>query len=150
VLVAPSLSMGWTDLGSHNLASLPAGQYSTLAFQLPVGVETALEGTYSDLRLKVILNGPDVGPPYTFDNFDIADGTAQPPAGDPDVRELSVVVPQGQTRANMFLWASNCLQVDDRVESGLSGTLTNVARLSSPGVQVGSARNGHTNGCSVG
>jgi hypothetical protein len=149
VLVAPSLSMGWTDLGGKSLSTLPVGQYSTLTFQLPSGVETALEGTYSDLRLKVILNAPDLGSPYLFDNLDFADGTA-PPASGSNEQQIAVVVPQGQTRASMFLSASNYLQVDDRVEIGLAGTLTNVAGLSSPGAQFGSALNGHTNVFSVG
>ena len=51
ILVAPSLQMFWTELGSRNLNTLAAGQYTKLTFALPSAVEAALEGQYQDLRI---------------------------------------------------------------------------------------------------
>lgn len=73
VLVAPSRGLHWAELGIKQLTQLPAGQFSTLSFPLPPSVESALEGTYTDLRIKVILNGPAFGSPYVFDNIVLAE-----------------------------------------------------------------------------
>lgn len=149
VLVAPSLQMWWTDLGSRNLSSLTAGQFTKLSFALPSAAETALEGSYSDLRIKIIINGPDLGSPYLLDNIDLVEGGG-PPSPPSNVHQFSVVVPEGQTRSSMFLSASHYLQVDDRVEIALAGSVTNVAGLGAPGSQFGSDLEGHTNLFSVG
>jgi hypothetical protein len=148
ILLAPSVGL-WADLGSQNLAALPAGQYSKVTLPVPSWVQTALEGTYTDLRVRIIINAQVLSSPYLLDNIEIAEaGTTEPPQGTDS--QFSVVIPVGQTRQSMFLSASEYLQVDDRVELNLSGQVTNVAGLGSPGVQFGSAVSGHTSIHSVG
>src|SRR5690606_11486284 len=143
----PSLGLGWADLGGRPLTGLGVGQYSTLTFDLPSAVEAALEGNYQDLRLKVVLNAPALSGPYLLDNVDLAELGA----GDGVSREeLTVVVPQGETRESVFLSAAEHLQVADRVEIGQSGTLTNVASLGAAGSQFGAQLSAHANIYSVG
>jgi hypothetical protein len=53
VVNLPSKGLGWQDLGSVSLVGMPAGSYRKLTFALPANVETALESSYTDLRLRV-------------------------------------------------------------------------------------------------
>jgi hypothetical protein len=163
ILVAPSKNMWWTDLGSVPLASVPVGQYTRLTYSVPPAVETLLESSYSDLRFKVVVNGPAFPTPYLLDNIVIREST--PPGGVGGAggvggvggapgtggtgaggagsgsggnagsggEVFSLHYPQGQTRESMFLSASNYLQINDRVTVNLPGTLTNVAGLNIPG-----------------
>lgn len=87
ILVAPSLSLWWQELGSADLTSMPVGQYQTVTFPLPAFVETALEGSYDDLTLKLVINAPTLADPYLIDNVVIAE--EEPPL--PDVAPQYVV-----------------------------------------------------------
>jgi len=49
------------------------GQYQTVSFSLPAFVETALEGSYDDLTLKLVINAPTLADPYLIDNLVIAE-----------------------------------------------------------------------------
>lgn len=81
VLVAPSLGMYYESLGSVALTTLVAGSYNTVSFALSSQLQAALAGSYTDLRLKVILNGPNVGVPYLIDNLQLTDeDVGEPPA----------------------------------------------------------------------
>jgi hypothetical protein len=72
IVVSPSLGIAWGDLGGKAMSTLPVGQYSTLSFTLPTNIRNALGGSYSDLRVKIVVNGPTLSSPYLVDNIVIA------------------------------------------------------------------------------
>jgi hypothetical protein len=83
ILIAPSLGWYWNDLGGSSLAQLSPNAYGTLTFPLPASVENALEGNYSDLRLKLVVNGPSLGGPYLLDNVQLVEAASPNPAPTP-------------------------------------------------------------------
>ena len=56
------------------MAGSAANTFRTLSFSLPANVVAALRGTYTDLRLKLTLNGPSSSQPYVLDNFRFSGG----------------------------------------------------------------------------
>lgn len=80
VLVAPSLGLWWQELGTADLSSMPAGVYQTVTFSLPAFVETALEGSYDDLTLKLVINAPTLAEPYLIDNLVMGEEELPDPA----------------------------------------------------------------------
>ena len=110
-----------------------AQTFNKLTFALPAAVKTALEGSYSDLRLRIVLNTPNTSSPLLLDNLDIGN------AGDgvPPDTTLNLTYPKRQSLSSVFLSASNRLQVDDRVTLAQAGEGALLAGLGSEGVEVG-------------
>lgn len=143
VVNLPSKGFGWQDLGSVSLVGMPAGSYRKLTFALPANLETALESSYTDLRLRVVLNTPSTAAPLLLDNFDIADtGGSTIPA---PANALTFTYPRGQALASVFMSASDYLQVDDRVTLAQAGHLPIVAGLGSSGVVIGAGARAYSN-----
>lgn len=69
ILVLPSRGITWADLGTRSLTTMPAGSFQTVTFNLPSAVEAALDATYTDLRIKIIVNAPALSQPYLVDNI---------------------------------------------------------------------------------
>ncbi len=123
ILIAPSLNMWWAELGSRSLTSLPVGQYSKVTFSLPPSVELALEGNYSDLRLKVVVNGPSLSSPYLLDNIDIADAPPPPPPPPPppNVASFSLSTPSDVSVDDTFMAATHHLSYFSQARIGEIG-----------------------------
>ena len=133
IVSIPSANMYWQDLGGVGLSGLAPQTFNKLTFALPAAVKTALEGSYSDLRLRIVLNTPNTSSPLLLDNLDIGN------AGDglPPDTTLNLTYPKGQSLSSVFLSASNRLQVDDRVTLAQAGEGALLAGLGSEGVEVG-------------
>lgn len=135
ILSLPSQNMAWLDVGGVALAGLPVGTFNKLSFTLPPQAKAALESSYSDLRLRIVLNVPNTSSPLLLDHFDVAQaggGTPSGPAG-----SLTLTHPRGFALSTMFMSASEQLQVDDRVTLAQTGQLPGLAGLGSSGVQLG-------------
>ena len=66
----PSKNVNNAPLGTVELTSLSLGTYHTLTFTIPEWVKTALQGqSYSDLRVKVVLNVNQGSGAHLIDNF---------------------------------------------------------------------------------
>jgi len=75
-LNSPSLGLNNTYLGQVNLTPLPVGQWSTLTFTPSSSVLTKLRGTYTDLRVTIVVNAPyNATQPYLLDNLRLSDST---------------------------------------------------------------------------
>jgi len=68
-LDAPSAQIYSQYLGQVSLAGAAANSYRTVSFAIPASVVSKLGGTFSDLRLKIAVNGPTSSSPYLFDNI---------------------------------------------------------------------------------
>ncbi|WP_437965882.1 hypothetical protein WMF04_40625 [Sorangium sp. So ce260] len=75
----PSRGVHSALLGQVSLKDLPAGAYSTLSFDVPPNVVTALQEAYSDLTFKIVLNVPHSTADYLVDHLHFVGGT--PPGG---------------------------------------------------------------------
>ncbi len=128
VLVSPSLNLFWQELGSRSLTTVPAGSYQTIQFPLPAPVKAALQGQYSDLRFKVVINGPVLASPYLVDNIDIAlpSGT-DGGAGGGSASSFSVSLPTGLTPPQVGVHAQSGLRINDRGRP--SGFLVNLGGI---------------------
>jgi hypothetical protein len=136
ILSLPSQGMGWQDLGSVALAGLPVGAFNKLSFTVPASAKAALESTYTDLRLRIVLNVPSTSAPLLLDHFDVAQaGGGTAPSG--PASSLTLTHPRGFALSTMFMSASDRLQLDDRVTLAQAGQLPALAGLGSSGVQVG-------------
>jgi hypothetical protein len=71
---APSVGVYMVYVGQANLAGAAANTFRTISFTVPAAVVTALRGNYTDLRLKLTLNGPLSSQPYVVDNFRFSGG----------------------------------------------------------------------------
>jgi hypothetical protein len=76
-LVVNSAQAGlwYVTLGEVQLASLPAGAFTTLSFPLPADVAQKLRSDYGDLQLKLLVNGSNSSEPFVFDRLRFAEGT---------------------------------------------------------------------------
>lgn len=120
VLTAPSLGMSYRDLGAHSLAGLTAGTYQTLTYELSSSLRETLSGAYSDLQIKIIVNGPSLGGDYLFDNMTV---TAEEPdtdtgGGGATEETLSLLRPVGVTLDTLMLSASGTITVNDGATLG--------------------------------
>ena len=76
VVVIPSKSIWWADIGGRSLVGLSAGTFQTLQFTVPANVLTALRASYSDLQLHLVLSA-DTGPnPCLVDNVNVGQTAA--------------------------------------------------------------------------
>jgi len=77
----PSLGLqnGWVDQAF--LAGLPAGQFTDLTFDIPAHLMTYLTQDYSDLRFRIVINGPSTSAPYVFDNLHFRSVNTRPSCG---------------------------------------------------------------------
>jgi len=66
---APSAQIYAQYLGQVNLAGAPANSYRTVTFSIPASIVSKLQGSFSDLRLKIAVSGPTSSSPYLFDNI---------------------------------------------------------------------------------
>jgi DNA-binding protein YbaB len=65
---APSAGVNNVNLGSVSTTGRPQNAYSQFEFALPTAVRTALDGTASDVSLKLTLNVAANSGPWTLDN----------------------------------------------------------------------------------
>lgn len=76
----PSQHINNLFIGQVELTGKAVDQFLTLSFPLPANLKTALGTTYSDLRLKVVLNVPSGNGAYLLDNLQLGQGAAEQPA----------------------------------------------------------------------
>ncbi len=75
-LNSTSLGLNNTYLGQVELTPLPLGQWNTVTFTPTSAVLTKLRGTYSDLRVTIVVNAPyNATKPYLLDNLRFSDST---------------------------------------------------------------------------
>ena len=79
-LSAPSKGVNNQNIGAVELTGKPLGQFLTISLDIPSSLRSKLVGSYSDLRVSVILNVPnDSFGPYLFDDLRLFAATAPPP-----------------------------------------------------------------------
>jgi hypothetical protein len=109
VIVAPSLGITRLDLGTRSLVGKPAGSFQTYTFSVPSAIETALEGTYSDLEFKVVINAPAASSPYLLDNLNVGPTGATPSTQ----MTTSFPLPDGVRRRDVAVAANGVLKLGD-------------------------------------
>ncbi len=79
---APSVGLYNVYIAAAELSGLPVDEYVTLSFMLPGYVQTALEGDYDDLIVRLALNVPyDAYGTYLFDDLEFGEVQSDPCAG---------------------------------------------------------------------
>ena len=72
----PSLGLNNAYLGQAELTPLPLEQWNTVTFTPSPGVLAQLRGTYTDLRVTIVVNAPyNATKPYLLDNLRFSDKT---------------------------------------------------------------------------
>ena len=72
----PSVGLNNEYLGQVELTPLPLGQWNTVSFTPPSSVLAKLRGTYTDLRVTIVVNAPyNATKPYLLDNLRFSDKT---------------------------------------------------------------------------
>lgn len=138
VLAAPSIGMYWQDLGSVSLPGLPAGAYREVSFAVPASVRTALAGDYSDLTFRLIVNGPDLGGAWLFDDLRVTSGQGGDPGDEPGAGTVfTLSVPRGVAVRDAFMSATHRLWIEDRVTLSALGEADHLASLGAAGAQIG-------------
>ena len=75
-LNSTSLGLNNVYLGQVELSPLPLGQWNTVTFTPTSSVLTKLRGTYTDLRVTIVVNAPyNATQPYLLDNLRFSDST---------------------------------------------------------------------------
>lgn len=113
VLVLPSQQIYWQELGRQSLIGMPAGVYQTVTFGLPTSVREALQASYSDLRVKMLVNVPVLSGPLLLDNGRFASGSS---TGGNDDRFVSVPLFGNTPYANVVLGSQTSVRLAQRVE----------------------------------
>ena len=117
VLMAPSLGMWWHELPAASLTGLAPGAFHTLSFPVSDALQTALAGSYSDLRIKLIVNAPGHTIPYVIDRLSIVAASPEPPdlGGTSPYGSLVQVLPAWALPRVSAATALHELRVNDRV-----------------------------------
>ncbi|MBN2340304.1 MAG: hypothetical protein JXX29_03275 [Deltaproteobacteria bacterium] len=68
----PSQGIYWRELGTESQEALVVGEFTSVVFPVPDDIATALSGSYDDLRIVVIVNGPSMSAPLLLDNIRFA------------------------------------------------------------------------------
>jgi hypothetical protein len=116
VIVAPSLGIS-LDLGTRSLVGRPANSFQRFTFNLPASVEAALEGTYSDLQFKVVINAPAASSPYLLDNLNVGPTGPTPSTQ----RTISFPLPDGVRRRDVALAANGTLLIGNDARTVTQG-----------------------------
>lgn len=69
ILDAPSAQIYSENLGQVSLAGSLANSYRSVSFAVPASDVAKLQGNFTDLRIKITINGPNSSAPYLFDNI---------------------------------------------------------------------------------
>jgi hypothetical protein len=117
VIVAPSLGISRLDLGTRSLVGKPANSFQTYTFSVPPAIEAALEGTYSDLEFKVVINAPAASSPYLLDNLNVGPTGATPSTQ----QTTSFPLPDGVRRRDVAVAANGTLKIGDGAHTVTSG-----------------------------
>lgn len=164
IIQIPSRGITWQDLGSFNLAGRAPNVFHRVTFNLPPSLITALESTYSDLVIRVVVNKPALSGPVIIDNLDIG---AAPPSGSGGAGggagsggtagtggstagasgstgslAFSVEVPYPHTPEAMTLVAAENLRLNDRVTVGAANASSLNASFGGAYLAAGSGVNG--------
>jgi hypothetical protein len=172
VIRIPSQGLTWQELGIYTLSGRAANTFHTVSFSIPASLEAALEGSYTDLEFRIIINVPQTNAAYLIDNIDIASssqgvggaggsggggsggagaagvgGTAAGSGGGGVITTdtLSIVLPTGIQPHQAFMSSSDRLQVDARVTLGTPNALEHVSNLGANGLELGSMGFAHAN-----
>lgn len=153
-LHAPSIGLYERDVGGQSLQGLTGGAFHTVSLTLPPDVVQALRGTYTDLSVRLTVNGPSSSSsPVLLDKI-VFGGTSSGGGGDPepgDVQQVSLVYPAHLTREKMLLSASQSLEFKERVQLSTVARRTNIAALGPGGVAFsGAGAIAHTDVYSIG
>jgi hypothetical protein len=137
IVILPSQGEYWRDLGSVSLSSLSPGTFHRLTFSIPSDLATKLGTSYTDLKLKVVLNTPPAA--YRLDGLAFAPGAGggTPDPGDPDPAPpdpftLTVTTPPGLGMNQFVVVADGLLDLRDQSE-----VTAPIANLGSNGTFVG-------------
>jgi hypothetical protein len=115
IVVLPSQGEYWRDLGGVSLSVLTPGAFRRLTFSVPSDLAAKLGASYSDLRLKVVLNTPAAA--FRLDGISFAlddPGEPDPEPGDPFT--LTVRTPPGLSMSEFAVVADGLLDLRDRAE----------------------------------
>jgi hypothetical protein len=145
---APSLGLYERDVGGRSLQGLAAGSFHTVSITLPSDVAQALRGTYTDLSVRITVNGPpSSASPVLLDRI-VFGGTSSGGGGDPEpgeVQQVTLSYPAHVAREKMLLSATDVLRFSERVELSTIARKTNIAALGPGGITFsGAGAIGHT------
>jgi hypothetical protein len=128
----PSRGLNNVFIAQRDLVGLPLGRFNRLAYMLPANVRTQLQATYSDLRVRLVLNAPSNGGTWLFDraSFDVQPpGSPQPSIESRLVAlETAVTTLQGQVTALQTANGDLTTRVGN-LESGLAASNTRITSL---------------------
>lgn len=130
----PSKGIYWQDIGGLSLVGMAPGTFKTATFQIPTSVLTALNGSYTDLRLRIIINGPTNSNPYLLDNIVFTTAPGAPGT----VSSFSITIPEGVAPPDAFMTSTERLQVDDQVVLGTQQKLEAIGNIGTAGFELGS------------
>lgn len=108
IVIAPSLGE-WRDLGGRALGGLAADGFHSLSFTIPEDLRTKLQGTFSDLKFRIVVNAPSGQ--YTLDRLRLGG----PSVARPTFFTFSVELPAGTAPHDLVVGASERLDISDRV-----------------------------------
>ena len=121
----PSRGINMAFVGQRDLVGLPTARFNRLAYMLPANIRTQLQQTYSDLRVRLVLNAPNNGGTWLFDraSFDV-----QPPGSPQPSIESRLVALEGavttlQSQVTTLQGQVSTLQTANTALTGRVGTL---------------------------
>ncbi len=79
-VTSPSLNLTNAWVGQASLQNLPANQFSEVVVDVPASIQQALSKSYSDLRVKLVLNVPYANSAWLLDDLHFK-GAATPSCG---------------------------------------------------------------------
>lgn len=145
IVIMPSLTL-FQDLGGVELSTFTPGQYREVSFSIPAAVVTALNGNYTDLKLRVVLNAPSGLGAFLVDNLRLTNPPTPPtPPSGPTTGVFSVAIPSGETLDRLLFTATQDATIDSRVDLGANGSLTVVGNSGSGGMVFQSGAKSHAN-----
>ncbi|MES1188261.1 MAG: C-type lectin domain-containing protein, partial [Myxococcales bacterium] len=151
VMRSPSSGLSWSDLGVVSLVGRPAGSYQTLSFTVPQAVQTALNGSATDIDFRVVLNVPANSGTYLLDKLVVAADVSNPAPPPAIVNEdLSVVIPRGSNIGDVMISSSDKVTIDDRSTLAKASKLSKVANLGTNTLELGAGVKAYADVFSVG
>ena len=128
IVMVPSRGIYWAELGSKDLKTLPVGSFQTVTFSIPASLEAVLDGAYSDLTIKIVVNAQTLTQPYLIDNVQLAapggtggTGGTGGASGGGATRTFTVLRPTGVNIDNTFMSATDHLSFFSQATIGQSG-----------------------------
>lgn len=120
IVKLPSASLWWEHIGTQVIPNGSVGTFVPITFPLPLHVQQALSGSYSDLQMLIAINGPAN---FVVDELSLGTSVGEPPPP-PEVETLTFALPAGVAAKDVSLAAADYLRVADGQH--VTGLVTNM------------------------